>query len=113
MAKEKIEIISFSAPSLAYISFCCQVSSSVGTPIKHNQNCTGKACPGRPAENDQVSRIIYILPGEMEHTVSSNQYHIPTHLVIWGPQLNYCAALRKICEHSVNDTEHAQGEEQI
>jgi len=113
MAKEKIEIVSCSAPSLDYFSFCCQVSSSIRTPVKHNQTCMGKTCPERPAENDQISRIIYIIPEEMEHTVSSNWYHIPTHLVIWGVQSNYCAALRKACDHTANDTEHAQGEEQI
>lgn len=49
----------------------------------------------------------------MEHAVSSNWYHAPTHLVIWGAQLSYCAVLRKVCDHTVNDTEHAQQDEQI
>lgn len=49
----------------------------------------------------------------MERAISSNWYHIPAHLVIWGAQLNYSAAVRKISDHTGNDTEHAQGEEQI
>lgn len=75
--------------------------------------CTHKTCSGRSAENDQISGVIHILPGEMEHAVNSNWYHIHTHSVIWGAQLNYSAVLRKVCDHTVNDIEHAQGEEKI
>lgn len=75
--------------------------------------CTHKTCSGRSAENDQISGVMHILPGEMEHAVNSNWYHTHTHSVIWGAQLNYSAVLRKVCDHTVNDIEHAQGEEKI
>lgn len=109
----RTEVVSFSSISLAFFCLRYQISSRVGTPIKHNQNHTSKNCLGRPAENDQISGTIYMLPGEMEHSANSNWYHIHTHLVILEAQLNYCAVLRKVCDHTANDTEHAQGKEQI
>lgn len=75
--------------------------------------CTHKTCSGRSAENEQISGVIHKLPGEMEHTVNSNWYHVHTHAAIWAAQFNYCAVLRKVCDHTVNDIEHAQGEEKI